>query len=39
MHWLARWFDPAGRLSSAEMARQMSALMLHGIGRPVAAPG
>lgn len=37
MHWLARWFDPKGRLTSVEMARQMSALMMRGIARPVAA--
>lgn len=39
MHWLARWFDPKGRLSSEAMAQQMSALMVHGIGRPVVVAG
>ena len=39
MHWVARWFDPNGRLSSAEMAREMSALMMRGIARPVVTSG
>ena len=39
MHWVARWFDPNGRLSSAEMAREMSALMMRGIARPAVASG
>lgn len=39
VHWLARWFDPAGRLSSAEIAREMSALMMRGIDRSVVVTG
>jgi AcrR family transcriptional regulator len=31
MHWIARWFDPQGRLSSEEMAKALSSLLAHGI--------
>jgi AcrR family transcriptional regulator len=33
IHWVARWFDPAGRLSSEEMARRLSRVLMRGIVR------
>jgi AcrR family transcriptional regulator len=33
MHWVARWFDSDGRISSSEMAKSLSDVLMRGVRR------